>query len=132
MAHHYRMLFLLKALEPADRKSLVNVTRWFDTCINQPQFQKVLGKISLCEKMVPVTPKPAAASNATANAAAATSGSEPGNDRLIHVLVLLLLFCFLSLNLNDLSRSTTVMLSSYNDVSVVRLFLILQLNVVSG
>uniref|UniRef100_A0A8C1ZBB1 Valine--tRNA ligase n=1 Tax=Cyprinus carpio TaxID=7962 RepID=A0A8C1ZBB1_CYPCA len=46
------------ALEPVDRKSLVNVTRWFNTCMNQPQFLKVLGKISLCEKMVPVTPKP--------------------------------------------------------------------------
>uniref|UniRef100_A0A8C1QDF4 Valine--tRNA ligase n=1 Tax=Cyprinus carpio TaxID=7962 RepID=A0A8C1QDF4_CYPCA len=46
------------ALEPADRKSLVNVTRWYNTCVNQPQFLKVLGKISLCEKMVSVTPKP--------------------------------------------------------------------------
>uniref|UniRef100_A0A673LL95 Valine--tRNA ligase n=1 Tax=Sinocyclocheilus rhinocerous TaxID=307959 RepID=A0A673LL95_9TELE len=42
----------------ADRKSLVNVTRWYNTCVNQTQFLKVLGKISLCEKMVPVTPKP--------------------------------------------------------------------------
>lgn len=74
---------LLKALEPADRKSLLNVTRWFDTCVNQPQFLKVLGKISLCEKMVPVTPKPAAAPNATASPAAnsATSGDEPGNGK---------------------------------------------------
>uniref|UniRef100_A0A7N9ASZ1 Valine--tRNA ligase n=1 Tax=Mastacembelus armatus TaxID=205130 RepID=A0A7N9ASZ1_9TELE len=36
---------------------LTNVTRWFTTCINQPQFVKVLGKITLCEKMVPVPPK---------------------------------------------------------------------------
>uniref|UniRef100_A0A8C2Q7G9 Valine--tRNA ligase n=1 Tax=Cyprinus carpio TaxID=7962 RepID=A0A8C2Q7G9_CYPCA len=43
------------ALEPVDRKSLVNVTRWFNTCMNQPQFLKVLGKISLCEKMVPLS-----------------------------------------------------------------------------
>ncbi|KAL0172314.1 hypothetical protein M9458_032625, partial [Cirrhinus mrigala] len=57
------------ALEPADRKSLVNVTRWFNTCVNQPQFLKVLGKISLCEKMVPVTTKPGAAVSATATAA---------------------------------------------------------------
>lgn len=35
----------------------MNVTRWFTTCINQPEFLKVLGKISLCEKMVPVTAK---------------------------------------------------------------------------
>uniref|UniRef100_A0AAY4D3G5 valine--tRNA ligase n=1 Tax=Denticeps clupeoides TaxID=299321 RepID=A0AAY4D3G5_9TELE len=43
------------ALELSDRKSLVNVSRWFVTCVNQPQFLKVLGRISLCEKMVPVT-----------------------------------------------------------------------------
>uniref|UniRef100_A0A3Q3L8R9 Valine--tRNA ligase n=1 Tax=Mastacembelus armatus TaxID=205130 RepID=A0A3Q3L8R9_9TELE len=42
---------------PSDRKVLTNVTRWFTTCINQPQFVKVLGKITLCEKMVPVPPK---------------------------------------------------------------------------
>ncbi|XP_077066224.1 valine--tRNA ligase [Siphateles boraxobius] len=69
------------ALEPAERNSLVNVTRWFNTCVNQPQFLKVLGKISLCEKMVPVTPKPSAAANATSTAAsdAATPDSTPGN-----------------------------------------------------
>ncbi|TNN02795.1 hypothetical protein fugu_010282 [Takifugu bimaculatus] len=44
-------------LEPSDRNVLMNVTRWFTTCINQPEFLKVLGKISLCEKMVPVTAK---------------------------------------------------------------------------
>uniref|UniRef100_A0A8C6V2Q8 Valine--tRNA ligase n=1 Tax=Neogobius melanostomus TaxID=47308 RepID=A0A8C6V2Q8_9GOBI len=42
-------------LEPQDRKNLTNLTRWFNTCINQPQFTKVLGKVTLCEKMVPVT-----------------------------------------------------------------------------
>ncbi|XP_016357213.1 valine--tRNA ligase-like isoform X1 [Sinocyclocheilus anshuiensis] len=69
------------ALEPADRKSLVNATRWYNTCVNQPQFLKVLGKISLCEKMVPVTPKPSAAVNATATAAseAATPDGTPAN-----------------------------------------------------
>uniref|UniRef100_A0A3B4BJC1 Valine--tRNA ligase n=1 Tax=Periophthalmus magnuspinnatus TaxID=409849 RepID=A0A3B4BJC1_9GOBI len=35
-------------LEPQDRKLLTNVTRWFTTCINQPQFVKVLGKIKNC------------------------------------------------------------------------------------
>lgn len=52
-------------LEPSDRKDLTNVTRWFTTCINQPQFLKVLGKISFCEKMVPVTPKTNTAANAS-------------------------------------------------------------------
>uniref|UniRef100_A0A3Q1FP25 Valine--tRNA ligase n=1 Tax=Acanthochromis polyacanthus TaxID=80966 RepID=A0A3Q1FP25_9TELE len=31
------------ALEPSNREALTNVTRWFTTCINQPQFMKVLG-----------------------------------------------------------------------------------------
>uniref|UniRef100_A0A671YNW0 Valine--tRNA ligase n=1 Tax=Sparus aurata TaxID=8175 RepID=A0A671YNW0_SPAAU len=48
-------------LEPPDRTVLTNVTRWFLTCINQPQFLKVLGKVTLCEKMVPVAPKTIAA-----------------------------------------------------------------------
>ena len=68
-------------LEPSDRKVLTNVTRWFTTCTNQPQFLKVLGAITLCEKMVPVTPKPnaaespkvAASPKATANPKAAGS-----------------------------------------------------------
>uniref|UniRef100_A0A6Q2ZNU4 valine--tRNA ligase n=1 Tax=Esox lucius TaxID=8010 RepID=A0A6Q2ZNU4_ESOLU len=49
------------ALEASDREALTNVTRWFLTCVNQPQFVKVLGQISLCEKMVPVISKPGAA-----------------------------------------------------------------------
>eukprot|EP00064_Thunnus_orientalis_P014842 superscaffoldBa00002643_g14889 len=71
-------------LEPSDRKVLTNVTRWFTTCINQPQFLKVLGKITLCEKMVPVTPKTNAAGNAkaanaspAADSAGATANGPP-------------------------------------------------------
>ncbi|XP_041963961.1 valine--tRNA ligase isoform X1 [Alosa sapidissima] len=59
-------------LEPADRKSLVNVTRWFVTCMNQPQFLAVLGPVPLCEKMVPIS------ANASGNANAAPS--TPGGD----------------------------------------------------
>lgn len=61
----------------------MNVTRWYNTCVNQPQFLKVLGKISLCEKMVPVTPKPSAAVNVTATAAseAATPDGTPANGK---------------------------------------------------
>uniref|UniRef100_A0A3B3T846 Valine--tRNA ligase n=1 Tax=Paramormyrops kingsleyae TaxID=1676925 RepID=A0A3B3T846_9TELE len=51
------------ALEPSDRQSLINLTRWFVTCINQPQFAKVLGKIRFCEKMVPVLSKTSLASS---------------------------------------------------------------------
>uniref|UniRef100_A0A8C7LXX7 valine--tRNA ligase n=1 Tax=Oncorhynchus mykiss TaxID=8022 RepID=A0A8C7LXX7_ONCMY len=49
------------ALEPSNRRALTNVTRWFLTCVNQSQFVNVLGQISLCEKMVPVTPRPSVA-----------------------------------------------------------------------
>ncbi|MEQ2164086.1 hypothetical protein GOODEAATRI_002952 [Goodea atripinnis] len=55
-----------KALEPSDRKAVTNVTRWFTTCINQPQFLKALGEIALCEKVGPVTPTPKGA-NVTAS-----------------------------------------------------------------
>ncbi|KAI1885756.1 hypothetical protein AGOR_G00207080 [Albula goreensis] len=66
------------ALEPSDRKSLINVTRWFMTCINQPKFQKVLGKITLCEKMAPVVPKASSTPSATATATAANSAAAGG------------------------------------------------------
>ncbi|XP_005731906.1 valine--tRNA ligase [Pundamilia nyererei] len=67
------------ALEPSDRKAVTNVTRWFTTCINQPQFLKVLGEIVLCEKMVPVTPKTNAATNAVNGSPAADSPGAPAN-----------------------------------------------------
>ncbi|KAM9852346.1 valine--tRNA ligase isoform 2-T2 [Aulostomus maculatus] len=60
-------------LEPSDREALTNVTRWFTSCINQPQFLKVLGKIPLCEKMLPVTPKTNGAPEASPPAAAAAA-----------------------------------------------------------
>lgn len=37
-------------LEAADRASLVNVNRWFQTCVHQPNFASVLGEIHLCTK----------------------------------------------------------------------------------
>lgn len=32
------------------RKPFVNVNRWFETLINQPEFKKILGSVKLCEK----------------------------------------------------------------------------------
>lgn len=58
---HLFNVSILKALEPSDRKVIINVTRWFTTCINQPQFLAVLGEIPLCERAVSVTPKTNAA-----------------------------------------------------------------------
>ncbi|XP_061632119.1 valine--tRNA ligase isoform X1 [Phyllopteryx taeniolatus] len=72
------------ALEPSDRTALTNVTRWFTTCINQPHFIKVLGKVTLCEKMVSVktdteakTCPPAAANDAASDMAGATLNGPP-------------------------------------------------------
>jgi len=46
------MLWLYKqVLEPSFRQPYPNVTRWFVTCVNQPQFKTVLGEVRLCEKM---------------------------------------------------------------------------------
>ncbi|GIY76890.1 elongation factor 1-gamma-A [Caerostris extrusa] len=38
-------------LEPSFRQPYRAVTRWFVTCVNQPQFKAVLGEIQLCNKM---------------------------------------------------------------------------------
>merc|ERR1712024_260287 len=46
------MLSLYKqVLEPAFRKPFVNVTRWFNTVVNQPNVKAVLGEVTLCAKM---------------------------------------------------------------------------------
>lgn len=47
-------------LDPNFVGAYKNVTRWFTTCINQPEFSSVLGPVELCQKMQ-VAPKPAAA-----------------------------------------------------------------------
>jgi elongation factor 1-gamma len=31
-------------------KPFGNVTRWFTTCVNQPEFQQVIGKVEMCKK----------------------------------------------------------------------------------
>lgn len=37
-------------LDPTIRSNLVNVTRWFNTFVNQPQVKAVLGEVKLNEK----------------------------------------------------------------------------------
>lgn len=37
-------------LDPSIRSNLVNVTRWFNTFVNQPQVKAVLGEVKLNEK----------------------------------------------------------------------------------
>jgi elongation factor 1-gamma len=36
--------------EASYRAAFPNVMRWFNTCVNQPQFEAVIGKVVLCEK----------------------------------------------------------------------------------
>lgn len=43
--------FAPQVLEPSFRQPFQNVTRWFVTCVNQPQFKAVLGEVKMCEKM---------------------------------------------------------------------------------
>uniref|UniRef100_A0A8C3P186 Eukaryotic translation elongation factor 1 gamma n=1 Tax=Cyanoderma ruficeps TaxID=181631 RepID=A0A8C3P186_9PASS len=46
------LLWLYKqVLDPAFRGPFGNVTRWFLTCLNQPQFKAVLGDVQLCQRM---------------------------------------------------------------------------------
>lgn len=47
-------------LEPKDRKNFVNLTRWYVTIANQPNFRDIVGEMKLCEKRV--DPAKAAAS----------------------------------------------------------------------
>eukprot|EP00794_Sanderia_malayensis_P020011 gene20011-21972_t len=44
------VLLYKQVLDPQTRSAYGNVNRWFMTCINQPQFKKVLGEVKLCEK----------------------------------------------------------------------------------
>uniref|UniRef100_A0A8C8D0I9 Elongation factor 1-gamma n=1 Tax=Oncorhynchus tshawytscha TaxID=74940 RepID=A0A8C8D0I9_ONCTS len=52
------MIWLFKqVLEPSFRQPFPNVTRWFQTCVNQTQFKTVLGEVKLCDKMAQFDPK---------------------------------------------------------------------------
>jgi elongation factor 1-gamma len=52
----FRMVF-----DPEYRAKFPNVTRWFTTCVNQPQFVAIMGEVTLCAKMqeakAPAKPK---------------------------------------------------------------------------
>uniref|UniRef100_A0A8C7DH58 Eukaryotic translation elongation factor 1 gamma n=1 Tax=Oncorhynchus kisutch TaxID=8019 RepID=A0A8C7DH58_ONCKI len=52
------MIWLFKqVLEPSFRQPFPNVTRWFQTCVNQTQFKTVLGEVKLCDNMAQFDPK---------------------------------------------------------------------------
>ncbi|XP_036392477.1 elongation factor 1-gamma-like [Megalops cyprinoides] len=52
------LLLYKQVLEPPVRQAYQNVTRWFCTCIHQPQFSAVLGDITLCEVLAEGKPHP--------------------------------------------------------------------------
>jgi len=62
----------VEVLDNKTRKPFGNVNRWYKTCINQPEFKKVLGTLAFCEKMrvAPAAPAAAAAKPAAKPAAA--------------------------------------------------------------
>lgn len=43
--------------DPEFRKPYPNVTRWFETVVNQPNVKSVVGEVKLCEKMAQFDPK---------------------------------------------------------------------------
>ncbi|KAI9138458.1 glutathione S-transferase, partial [Paraphysoderma sedebokerense] len=43
------------------RKKYVNLTRWFNTCINQPHFKSVIGEFKMCEQQLKFDAKKQAA-----------------------------------------------------------------------
>mmetsp|Transcript_24304 Transcript_24304/g.24573 ORF Transcript_24304/g.24573 Transcript_24304/m.24573 type:complete len:455 (+) Transcript_24304:66-1430(+) len=66
--------------DPAFRAPYVNVMRWFDTCINQPAFENVIGKVVLAEAELTANGV-AALPNPTAPAAPATPAKPAGGDK---------------------------------------------------
>ncbi|KAJ8280849.1 hypothetical protein GJAV_G00059820 [Gymnothorax javanicus] len=43
------LLLFTQVLDPSMRQKSLNVTRWFSTCVHQPQFHVALGDVSLCK-----------------------------------------------------------------------------------
>jgi len=71
-------------LDPTFRKNFSNVTRWFLTCVNQPQFRSVVGEVKLADKMQEAKGASAPAPTATkAGAAPAKSAAseEPQQEK---------------------------------------------------
>lgn len=65
-----------KLFDAAYRASVPNVTRWFDTCVHQPAFAKVLGDVPLADKAA-VYDAAAAKKAAEAPAKAAAAAPAP-------------------------------------------------------
>jgi len=67
-------------LDAGFRKGWANVNRWYLTCVNQPEFIKVIGETKLCDKMQvakAAAPKPAAEKKAEPKPAAKKEAPKP-------------------------------------------------------
>lgn len=56
LACNMRMMYMM-VLEPSFRQPYGNVTRWFETIVNHPEFLKIVSETKLCEKMAQPDPK---------------------------------------------------------------------------
>jgi elongation factor 1-gamma len=71
LVHLYSLVFTSKFLAP-----FVNVTRWFTTCINQPEFAKVIGKVEFAKEEAQ-PPKSAKADKKDEKKPAAAAAEKP-------------------------------------------------------
>lgn len=54
-----RQLLVPQLFDEEFRKAFPNVTRYFMTVVNQPEFKKVMGEVSLAKETAKYTPKAA-------------------------------------------------------------------------
>jgi glutathione S-transferase len=62
-------------MDKAFRDKFPNLVRWFETCVSQPQFQKVLGTVTMLGDKGAAKPAPKAAAKAEASPKAAPKAS---------------------------------------------------------
>ena len=67
--------FYKSVFDPAFIAPFKNVTRWFTTCINQPNFKSVIGTFEFCQKATVYDPK------AVAAAAPAKKAEKPAKEK---------------------------------------------------
>lgn len=68
-------------LEDGCRKELVNLTRWFNTIVNQPAVKKAVGAVSLCSKASAFDGNTYKQYQAKLGAGASTSAAKPKADK---------------------------------------------------
>ena len=63
------------------RQSYGNVNRWFSTVVNQPQVKKIVGAVTLCEKMAQFDAKKYAEFQASVGAAPAKKAEKKPEEK---------------------------------------------------